>query len=71
MDNRLAQFEAMLAAVQTNYDTTVRKMEQLKQAGKEKSATFRQLWGDKMMYQNMLTMYRVYGLTDGEKHDVQ
>ena len=62
--DRLQKFEKMLAAVQEGYDTSAAKMEQLKQAGKEKSATFRQIWADKLMYQNMLSMYRVYGLTD-------
>lgn len=40
-------------------------MKQLKSQGREKSATFRQLMGDKLQYQNMLTMYRLYGLLDG------
>ena len=39
-------------------------MKRLKEQGKEKSATYRQLMGNKMQYQNMLSMYRIYGLLD-------
>lgn len=66
MQNRLESFEQMLAAVQTNYENTSQKMEQLRQSGREKSATFRQLMGDKMLYQSILNLYKVYGLLDNE-----
>lgn len=68
--SRLEAFEKMLAAVQENYDRADSKMKQLKAEGKEKSATYRQMMGSKMQYQNMLSMYRLYGLTGetaGEK----
>lgn len=61
---RLESFEKMLAAVQTNYETTVHKMAQLKAAGREKSATYRQLMGNKLELQNMLSLYQIYGLID-------
>lgn len=64
MNTRTENFERMLTAVKENYRTTVEKMEQLKSSGREKSATFRQLMGDKMMYQSMLSMYKIYGLLD-------
>ena len=64
MNTRMENFERMLTAVKENYRTTVEKMEQLKSNGREKSATFRQLMGDKMMYQSMLSMYKIYGLLD-------
>lgn len=66
MQDRLESFEQMLAAVQTNYENTSQKMEQLRQSGREKSATFRQLMGDKMLYQSILNLYKVYGLLDNE-----
>lgn len=66
MQNRLESFEQMLTAVQTNYENTSQKMEQLRQSGREKSATFRQLMGDKMLYQSILNLYKVYGLLDNE-----
>ena len=64
MAERIEDFERMLTAVQENYKTTTEKMEQLRLAGREKSATFRQLMGDKLMYQNILSLYKIYGLTD-------
>lgn len=64
MSQREEQFERMLRSVQQQYQETSDKMEQLKAAGKEKSATFRQLMGNKLMLQNMLAMYQAYGLLD-------
>lgn len=64
MSQREEKFERMFTAVKQQYQETSDKMEQLKGAGKEKSATFRQLMGNKLMLQNMLTMYQVYGLME-------
>lgn len=61
---RLEAFEKMLSAVQKNYADITEKMEKLKADGKVKSATYRQLMGNKMMYQNMLSMYQIYGLIE-------
>ena len=63
-EDRLKAFETMLQAVQENCRTTEAKRKRLKEQGKEKSATYRQLMGNKMQYQNMLSMYRIYGLLD-------
>ena len=51
---RLEAFERMLAAVQVDYDSTTAKMRTLKEAGKEKTATYRQLMGHKLELQNVL-----------------
>ena len=59
---RLEAFERRLTAVRTEYDSTVAKMGVLKEAGKEKTATYRQLMGRKLELKNMLALYRVYGL---------
>ena len=64
MTQREENFEKMLVFVQEKYADTTAKMEALKAAGKNKSATFRQLMGDKLMYQNMLTLYKLYGLIE-------
>ena len=64
MTEREANFEKMLAFVQEKYADTVKKMEALKAVDKTKSATFRQLMGDKLMYQNMLMLYKLYGLIE-------
>ncbi|NCE97600.1 hypothetical protein [Emergencia sp. 1XD21-10] len=61
-EKRLAAFEKMLTFVQQEYDKTTEKMEDLKGDGKEKSATYRQLMGNKLTYQNLLAMYRQYDL---------
>ena len=64
MSEREENFEKMLAFVQEKYADTTAKMEVLKAADKTKSATFRQLMGDKLMYQNMLTLYKLYVLLE-------
>ena len=67
MDNnesRLDAFEKMLAAVEDNLRQTEQKMKKLKDEGKEKSATYRQLMANKLQYQNMLSLYRLYGLIE-------
>ena len=61
---RLANFEKMMASVEKSYDDTVAQMEKLKAAGRVKSATYGQLMGNKLMYQNMLALYKLYDLYD-------
>ena len=61
---RLAAFERMLADVQARYRDTVSKMETLKAAGKQKTATYQQLLVSKLNDQNLLALYRLYGLTE-------
>lgn len=67
MESRLEAFEKMLTAVQDNYNQTEARLKQLKAEGKEKSATYRQLMSSKLQYQNMLSLYRLYGLIDEKK----
>ena len=64
MTNREEQFERMLQAVQQEYADTVQKLETLKAADKTKTATYRQLLGEKLMLQNILARYKVYGLVE-------
>lgn len=59
---RLEAFEEMLRNVQKEYDSIQRQMDDLKEKGKTRSATYRQLMGRKMTYQSMISMYEVYGL---------
>lgn len=63
-EKRLEAFEKMLAGVQKDYETAENRMRRLKEEGKEKSATYRQLMGNKLQYQNMLSLYKIYGLLD-------
>ena len=64
MTEREEKFEKMLQSVLQEYDTTVGKLEELKAADKTKTATYRQLLGDKLMLQNILTRYKIFGLLD-------
>ncbi|HJB27284.1 MAG TPA: hypothetical protein IAA06_00610 [Candidatus Blautia faecavium] len=64
-EKRLEAFEKMLQAVQKEYKEILAKMDELKAKGRVKSATYQQLMGRKLMYQNMLSLYELYGLIDG------
>lgn len=64
--NRLEAFEKMLASILKNYQDVDEKMKLLKAEGKEKTATYRQLMGNKMLYQNMISFYELYDLLDKE-----
>lgn len=61
-ETRLEAFEAMLGAVQREYAEILSKMDKMKAEGKVKTVTYQQLLGRKMMYQNMLSLYQIYGL---------
>lgn len=65
-EERLEAFEKMLADIEKNYVDMQQKMDALKAQGKEKSATYRQLMGNKLMHKQMLFMYELYGLKDKE-----
>lgn len=68
---RLEAFEKMLAGIQERYEDTKRKMDEMKAGGKTKSATYRQFMGTKMMYRNMLSMYRLYGLLEDDPDETE
>ncbi len=59
---RLDAFEKMLDFVRKNYEDSLSKMEELKAAGKNKTATYGQHMGNKMMYRNMLDIYKLFDL---------
>ena len=61
---RLDSFEKMLLSVREQFDEKSRKLTELKNAGKEKTATYRQLFSEKMQLSNTLAMYRLYGLIE-------
>lgn len=64
MSEREEKFEKMLQAIQKEYNDAVTKMEQLRAAGKTKTVTYKQFMGTKLMLQNMLSRYELYGLLD-------
>lgn len=61
---RLEAFEKMLSDVRKQSDYEIAQMEKLKAAGKEKSATYRQYFGNRMLYKWMLEKYKEYGLIE-------
>lgn len=65
-EERLEAFEKMLADIEKNYDDMQQKMDALKAQGKEKSATYRQYMGNKLLYRQLLSMYELYGLKEME-----
>ena len=65
-EKRLESFERMLEDILSKYDTTMEKMAELKADGREKTATYRQLFADKLQLQAFLSYYRAYGLLEDE-----
>ena len=59
---RLAAFERMLLDIQKQSDFEKEQMEKLKAQGKEKSATYRQYFGNRKLFKMILEKYREYGL---------
>ena len=64
MSEREERFERMLQEIQAEYASIEQKMAALRAEGKTKTVTFRQLMGNKLMYQSMLSMYRDHGLIE-------
>lgn len=61
---RLEAFEEMLVAVQKEYAEILSSMDKMKADGKAKTVTYQQLMSRKLMYQNMLSLYQIYGLVE-------
>lgn len=60
--NRLDAFEAMLSDIQKQAEYEKEQMERLKDVGKEKTATYRQYLGNRMLYKLLPDKYKEYGL---------
>lgn len=61
---RLESFEKMLEDIKKQAEYEREQMEKLKAEGKEKSATYRQYFGNRMLYKMILDKYREYGLLE-------
>ena len=61
---RLEAFEKMLEDIKNQAEYEKEQMERLKSQGKEKSATYRQYFGNRMLYKMILEKYQEYGLID-------
>ncbi len=62
--NRLEAFEQMLENIKQQSEYEKKQMEILKAEGKEKTATYRQYFANRMIYKMMLDKYREYGLIE-------
>lgn len=62
--NRLEAFEQMLENIKQQSEHEKKQMEILKAEGKEKTATYRQYFANRMIYKMMLDKYREYGLIE-------
>lgn len=62
--DRLEAFEKMMSDIQRQAEYESQKMKELKAAGKEKTATYRQYFGNRMLYKMMLDKYKEYGLLE-------
>lgn len=61
---RLEAFEKMLSDIKKQSEYETEQLKQLKAAGKEKSATYRQFLGNRILYKTMLEKYKEYGLIE-------
>lgn len=59
---RLTAYRKMQDFVDRRLADTTAWMDRLRAEGKEKTATYRQLLGDKLQYQNMMELYKMFGL---------
>lgn len=64
LKKELEAYRKMHRGVKQEYDSIVRQMEKQKEAGRAKSATYRQLMGRKLTYGNMLDLYKLYDLEE-------
>ena len=62
--DRLEAFERMLKEIQQQAEFEKTEMDRLKAQGKEKTATYRQYFGNRMVYRMLLEKYRQYGLIE-------
>lgn len=59
---RIEAFEKMLKDIQSNYEQEKILMDELKSQGKDKTATYRQYMGNRLMYGRIISLYKQYGL---------
>ena len=60
--DRLLAFEAMLHDLQEQCEREKKTMDELKAKGKEKTVTYRQYMGNRLIYNRILDLYKQYGL---------
>lgn len=60
--DRTAAFEKMLADILEQERSEKMQIDELMAQRRERSATFRQLMGNRLVFTRMLSLYREYGL---------
>lgn len=61
---RKEAFEKMLTDILAQYEYEKSKMDELKAKGKEKTATYKQYMGNRLVYGRIIALYREYGLIE-------
>lgn len=61
---RTEAFEKMLSDIVSQYEYEKAKMDELRSQGKEKTATYKQYMGNRMVYGRIIALYREYGLIE-------
>ena len=64
MSSREEQFERMLLEIKRSYVETSEILNQLKDEHKTKTIRYRELLSLKLMYAEMISLYKSYGLSD-------
>lgn len=62
---RLAGFERMYADLLKEREAVLADMEALREAGKQKGATYRQLLARKLTLQELIGRFEIYGIAPG------
>ncbi|MGN1089463.1 MAG: hypothetical protein ACI4Q6_03600 [Huintestinicola sp.] len=62
MSGREQDFERMLSDILSEYDKMTAQMEKLRAEDKTKTVTYRELMGKRMIYKNIIDIYKSYGL---------
>ena len=61
---RLEAFEKILSDIIEQSEKEKAVMDDLKSNGKEKTATYKQYMGNRLIYNRILSLYKEYGLID-------
>ena len=63
---RLGRYEELQAAVERELRAAAGRMEELRAAGRQSSATFRQLLAQKLTLEGIMARFRAYELADAD-----
>ncbi len=63
-EEKLQAYEKMQEAVMSEYERVCSKMDELRSQGKVKTVTYKTLFARKLNYQEILSLYSVYGLSE-------